>query len=655
MKKNISLLLVILCLFAACTPDGGVTNITNVTNIIYKDAEEESMNFVTESLAVYDNGDKISDTMYVRFYDDDRYVPYISVRYFLEAKAGFKLKKSSYADGKYKYLNQANNKDFSMVVDVKADTITCPEMSGFNLKTGESSEETNRIILTILNVFDIFKGQKTQLFDLQSYGMKIYGGLDDAYIPLCVLSQLFITIDYKNYVFDGENIYVIDKDGTARCSKYMNNSWYVNDDGSLATRPTELIDLAYNMICFTHDSLYGCPGYYGFADSGSGYADATIAAAADKLKFDQMLQTYDNETRTLLKSSSYCDYIKGLVRLTRYTYGDSHAGFNGLYYFGRLVNQEQWSDLSDYYSNEKNCSKKIKKRIAIKQELHQKRLNAGKASSPITENDSPVPISLEVLTGGKTAVIRFDTFNYNSQEWGAYYEQDNLVANPDPDLTGDDIIPIPNDTLGMFYRAFYTILNAPEYAAVENILIDLSLNTGGINIACMKGLVYLLGECNWIQYDVHTDTMLYEYITADLNLDGKIDKADTAYYHRLVKLIYTDENGVEKTDGRGLRFAVLTSQASFSCGNYFPIACVDAGIPIIGELSGGGSCSVGAACTVDGFPYQYSTNKRLSYKDGTSVEGGARITKTLTRDKFYNDAALQSMMDELRLLDRTEL
>ena len=172
MKKIFHILFITFCLLAACTPDGGVTNVTNVTNVIYKDAEEESMNFVTESLAVYDNGDKISETMYVRFYDDDRYVPYISVRYFLEKFAGFKLKKSSYADGKYKYLNQVDGKDFSMIVDVKADTMTCPEMSGFTVQTDETAQEDNKIFQKILNIIQVYKGEKPQIFDLKSYGMK---------------------------------------------------------------------------------------------------------------------------------------------------------------------------------------------------------------------------------------------------------------------------------------------------------------------------------------------------------------------------------------------------------------------------------------------------------------------------------------------------
>ena len=543
----------------------------------------------------------------------------------------FKLKSSSYADGKYKYQNQYENKNFSMVIDVKADTIYCPEWIGYLTKTGEETKANVFFENKFINIIRCFTSQKARTFDLHAYGMKIYGGTDDAYIPLCVMNQLFACTDYDRFVYNGEGIYYINSDGNIQLyESYTKSSWYKNSDGTYAKRPPELIELSYNLLCFTHDYLYGQPGYYGFADDGTGHADLNIVEAADKLNLDRLLQNYDNETQSLLKSSSYDDYFNGLKRLINYTYGDLHANFIVI--------------------TSKNIkSKKIEKYTKTSEILKKKRIEKGKTiQSPNEEN---IPLELEVLPNKKTAIIRFDRFNFDESLWRKYYEQYFLTANPNPDPTEEELaagkIAVPNDTMGLFYRSFYTILNDDDYAKVENVIIDLSCNSGGIIIACQKALAYLLGHGNMLQYDVHTDTTYHSYTTCDLNLDGKIDSADTAYYQRLVNSTYIDENGNEQTNGRSLNFAILTSFNSFSCGNFFPVSCYDANIPIIGERSGGGSCTVMKAATADGLPYNYSGSWRWTFSDGSNVENGVPVTKELTYDQFYDDEALQNVMNEL--------
>ena len=614
-------------IFVSCTYEGGVTNV-----FLHKDAEEESVNFITEGLPYYNkDSNLVNDTVYVRFYDNNRYIPYISVRYFLEMFANFELESSSYADGKYKYQNLYKDKNFSMVVDAKADTIYCPEWIGYLTKTSEEAKTDDFFFNKFINIIKCFTGQKARTFDLHAYDMKIYGGTDDAYIPLCVMNQLFACTDYNRFVYNGEGIYYINSDGNIQLyESYTKSSWYKNSDGTLVKRPLELIELSYNLLCFTHDYLYGQPGYYGFADDGTGHADLSIVKAADKLNLDQLLQDYDNETQSLLKSSSYDDYFNGLKRLINYTYGDLHANF--------IVNTSKNIE-----------SKKREKYIETFKILKKKRIEKGKTKQ--SPNEENILLELEVLPNKKTAVIRFDSFDFDENLWRKYYEQDFLTANPNPNPTEEELaagkIAIPNDTMGLFYRSFYTILNDDNYADVKNVIIDLSLNGGGAVPIAQKALAYILGHGNMSQYDVHTDTTYHSYTTCDLNLDGKIDSADTAYYQRLTNSTYIDENGNKQTNGRSLNFAILTSFNSFSCGNLFPVSCYDADIPIIGERSGGGSCTVMKAATADGLPYDYSSSWRWTFSDGSNVEDGVPITKELTYDQFYDDEALQNVMNEL--------
>ena len=630
----------------SCNYEGDSKYITLVNNVVSVDAEEESDDFINEGLPLYDGSDEASGTFYVRFYNDNQYVPYVSVRYFLEQYGNFKIEDFSYSNGKYKYDNNVNGKRFSMVINTKADTIYCPEWYGYTYKTNYS-EQVYKLIEKYRKVVSVFIGQHTRTFDLHSYGMKIYAGSDDAYVPLYVLSQLFSCPDYKRFVYNGNGVYYIGPVADTVYNNKVRSKWYWNDDGTaIRERPAELIDLSYNMLCFTHDYLYGKPGYYGFADDGDGYADSSIVAVADKLNFDQLLKTYDPETRSLLKSSSYLDYVKGLIRLCNYTYGDCHAvaEINKSFPFSANMITE----LQSYITN--NYSKKILKYKNSKNELKQLRQNNGKVVlNPSTNKDEPV--SYELLSDGKTFVIRFDSFEFDEDAWGSYYGQQSLVAEPDPDPTTEEIeqgkVAVPNDTTGLFYRSFYKILNDSAYANVKNVIIDLTCNGGGVIWANERVQSYLLENVYYYYYDVNTGSMYIDNIKSDLNLDGKVDDADKVYQRRLACTNYKDENGVEQNDGRGLNFVILTSFNSFSCGNAMPCSCSEAGIPVIGERSGGGSCWVWKACTVDGLPYSYSASSRWSYKDGTSYENGAPVTVELTHEQFYDDAKLISVMAEL--------
>lgn len=650
-RKLIGITLVTVFAITSCSQPDNITNVTNVTNIFYKDAEEESVNFITEGLPLYLLSNDVSNVMYVRFYDGDHFVPYVSVRYFLETAANFSIKKTSYSDGKYKYLNQYMGKDFPLVVDVNADTITCPEWAGFKEKTSEYYIEQTAIVDKFLRKIKTFKGQNSQTFDLSAYGFKIYGGIDDAYVPLCILNQLFASCDYRQFVYNGEGIYHHVDDSSFNYNNYTNSSWFINEDGSVKDRPAELIELSYNMLCFTHDYFYGAPGYYGFADNGNGYADQEIVAAADKLKFDDLLKTYDEETRTLLKSTSYFEYVEGFMRLILYTYGDVHASFVPRHY-GKLWTLEQVEELNKFLNDVRSI--KYKKYMDVGNIIHEKRLAAGKEKKS-EDGSKTSPVEIELLPNGKTAVIRFDNFTFDDKAWENYYNQKILTANPNPDPTDEELkngkVAVPNDTMGLFYRAFYNILNNPDYANVKNVIIDVTCNGGGVVITCQKILCYLTGRGDLVDYDIHTGAMKREYVTGDLNLDGKIDDADKEFYKRLTDVVYINDDGEPQSDGRKLHFAVLTSFLSFSCGNILPNYCAQAGIPIIGERSGGGSCLVGKTCSVDGLPYSYSFNMRTSDYKGANIESGAKITKELTYDQFYDDAVLQSVMDELFVED----
>ena len=616
--------------FVSCKQGDEITNVSNITNIVYKDAEEESLDFVSEALPFYKLSDTPTDVLYARFYNGDHFVPYVAIRYYLETFDAITFTSTRYSDGKYYYEYRLKGKSFPIVVDVKNDTIYCTEWACYLEQNVSEREEY--VKQKMLKIVTSYSGQKGRTFFLKKYGMEIYGGADDAYIPLCVLNQLFTARNYKEIFYNGEGIYFFDSESNFQYAGYGKSRWYMAGDGSVCERPQKLIDLSYNMLCFTHDYFYGQPGYYGFADDGNGFPDAAKVRAADSLGFDEMLSAYDTEVKTMLKSSSYETYIKGLIRLFLFTYGDSHSIPECIFTsFMPNFSSEEKNALITAFNDTKGRSTKINKKSERTAEL----IGARKKAAGRTDAQGNA-VPFYVLSGGKTAVFTFDSFEIDGDAWEKYYMSSHVAANPNPaDFAGWGLT-FPNDSMGEFYAALYKLFNDSAYSNVKTLLIDISNNGGGADLSLMKLVSYMVDEFYFRKYDAHTDTRYDCYISADLNLDGNIDSADAAY---------------RKTLRDKFSFVVLASRRSFSCGNIFPVICAEEGIPIIGERSGGGACAVGYGGTADGFPYLFSFNQRLSRKsDWSTVENGVPATSggeiTAAQD-FYDDAQLQKIIDRI--------
>ncbi|MCR5494370.1 MAG: S41 family peptidase [Treponema sp.] len=621
--------------FLACSQEPDVNNILVTTSGSSIVAEEENLNFTTEGLPFYVNSNLPSNVIMARFYDNNRNIPYVSLSLLLKASGHFLVDSVDYSNGKYYITVSYNNKKVPIKVDSKADTITCNEWVICSDPISPDFYEYHKKFIDLFQAIKlVFTGQKSRTFKLSDYGFKIYGGTDDAYVPLCVINSIFLNPTRNNWAYNGKGIFSM----TTSHSNLEDSSWYKNEDGSLAERSQEQIENSYNLICFTHDYFYGYPGYYSFADDGSGNVDQSIVEAANKLKLDELLTRYDSETKELLKSSSYEDYIKGLTRFTNHTYGDGHSSFPRPN-FSFAPSEE---DFNTYKSSV--ISYKYKTLFNTFNELKEKRYQAGKSTG--SDFSTAVPTS-ELSSDGKTYIFRFDSFDFNFTDWKSYFNQDNLTANPNPDDTSNGKVAVPSDTAGTFYRLFYKILNDSEYANVENVVIDLTCNRGGVVYALDKALTYLIEDVKIDRADYNTDTIYSEILIPDLNLDGKCDYSDTVYFKRLWEKNYTDENGTEKTDGRDLNCVILSSNFSFSCANAMACICEQAGIPVIGKTSGGGSCWIGSASTFDCFSYNYSYNDHFIRNDGSSFENGASVTKELTSDQFYDVDALKAIVEEI--------
>ncbi len=611
--------------FAACSySDNPVTN-------IYSDAtQEESLAFVSESLPVLAPKERLTGSMSARFYKGDSYVPYVGLRHYLTSCMKYSVVSESYSKGDYRYVIQdpdAAAKRYVIVVNKDSDTIFMPTFGDF-----QSMDPIE--VVGFLKLVKTYTGEKAKTFDLAKYGFCVYGGIDDVYIPLFVLSNVFSMINYERYFYNGKAVYFTgtDEDYYDKDSGYASfykSPWYTDSAGNLMERPKELISLSYNTLRFIHENLYGRSGYYGFADDGSGCPVKEKVAATDPLDFERMLLQNAGDIRSLLLSSSYIDYIAGLDMLYNRVYGDAHSSFTAKQDY---VSQAY---IAAKYGPENLFSNKYALLMLRVQKYPEVRdgLKSGAASGASyigkSSSDPDAPPAFEVIDSNKTAIIRFDKFEYKEDFWKSYYASPRS-GSPNPDPTASGGVALPDDTVGIFYKSFYALENNPSYKnSVKNVVIDLSCNPGGDTAALHYALCFLLDpkDAATPYYDFFTGGKKVETGPADINLDGKINDDDKK---------------------KSYNFVVLTSNATFSCGNSFANTCWDNGIKIAGIRSVGGSCVVRYACTADGFPFQYSGCMRGSHKaDWSNSEDGAPVEKALTLEQMYDNTALANAVNEL--------
>ena len=216
---------------------------------------------------------------------------------------------------------------------------------------------------------------------------------------------------------------------------------------------------------------------------------------------------------------------------------------------------------------------------------------------------------------GNTAYITFDHFACYAQSGEEYYGVENPLD------FGDD------DTIGLIIKAHAQIFR--EDSPIENVVLDLSANIGGMDDAAVFVISWFLGETNISMVDNMTGAMCSSTYRADVNRDGVFDEKDTV----------ADKN-----------LFCLTSPVCFSCGNLVPCAFKESGkVTLLGRTTGGGSCGVLYSSSAWGTSFQISANTRLSFlKNGAfyDIDRGADPDYLISRpEKYYDRAALTDFIN----------
>ena len=278
----------------------------------------------------------------------------------------------------------------------------------------------------------------------------------------------------------------------------------------------------------------------------------------------------------VLSGSDAAESDRALKQFIEYYLDDLHSAFNEYSAFGGA---------QQFTRNTGPANLKFDENVALYEEARKAAYEDG------------CPAYEEI---GNTAYITFDTFEseYYAQ---AFYE-------------GMENGELPDDTIGLIIYAHQQITR--EGSPIENVVLDLSNNTGGAVDAAIFVLGWLLGDAPFSVKDMSTGAMSTSVYRADVNLDRVFDENDTVSDKKLYCLI---------------------SPVSFSCGNLVPAALKSSQkVTLLGRTSGGGSCIVQPVSSAWGTVFQISGAQRMSFlKNGSFYD----IDQGIDPDCYIDDIA----------------
>lgn len=547
-------------------------------------------------------------TLAVRFYDDMPSVPYVGLAKYMSLVYGDEAK-VEVADG----VATITSTDGGVaVVDDAADTLSSDSWGSFHnylepMKEGKVQGFVDfGASFVRIAALDYEEQTEPVVFDFAKYGIDLHVGEDDAYLPLATASDLMSDTGMNNIVYNGEKLALLR--GYAEQAMALDPTWYANMSNGEA-RAQDMVDFAYNELCFVMDTLYSC--------SGKGVLDADIQAKG----FDATMSGKDDFTKRvqeLLKSTDKVEYALGL-ELLGYGVYNGHVGLvDGVFQMSVSQNEA----LAAHMEETRNEVWPLVEQLGYINSMMSMSARQAKEAQQLR---SQIWTDGETYhEQGDTAVISIDSyFNYDAEGWAAFYAGTGEM--PDGKATPD--------TVGTLVAGLKRAKANPE---IKNVVLDLSGNGGGSSDLCATTLAIVLGEAKIPLRDLASGQRFTISYDIDTLFDGSFDTAALAKEY-------------------DFNYAVLTSCSSFSCGNLFPSVLHDAGIPVIGETSGGGTDMVcrfvtpeGLSCVMtDGFA-------EMTNAAGEQIENGTtpdvELVKTNadgTKDysDFYDIAKLSEVVN----------
>ena len=517
----------------------------------------------------------------LRFYDALPDVAYISAADFQSiVLPGSTMTVTHTGVGEYTLANG----DAKAVVNVNKDVFVSSDFDAFTnmmslLQPGMANVYYDGMPFIRYKGITMTPAVSTVTLDFAKYGIDIHAdGKEAVYFPFDTLADMYSDLFYHHAGFNGEKVVAntsVNEVSLARIDPDYNKALLAN-----RTRSASLAEFTYKELCFAMDHFYGFPGRVALNDK-------LIAKGMDKTLEEDLKAGPTIEK--LLKSTDLAEFIVGM------------GGLNALYYEGHTsmdISSAMGRDRSQYEELASAIKRIQEENKDVMDAIREGRATMGGRSLEVMAVRTLRPQSYgdaqaTYVKKGNTAVCVFNSFNTRAEDaWKAFYAGTGPKTNID-DNKGDSMV--------IFLDALNKAEADPE---VENFIVDITSNGGG-SADIVMAMTSLIMNKSYLCYDnpLTRQRSIVEY-EVDRNFDGVFDEKD-------------------KDVKYNLNFGVLTSDISFSCGNLFPSMLKDAGIPVIGEKSGGGSCAIQAMCTADGFCFQISSfRSRLNSLKGENIDTG---------------------------------
>lgn len=535
------------------------------------DDASDKTSFKVTQVNVNDNG-KSTKTVALRYYDDMPHVAYIAVPDFQNMLVPSKsIRVSRTAASKYQLVT---SKGETAMVNTADEWMTFDDyMSFVSLSATNAAGIVDAAELSYVREQPVTYSPTTAsvTFDLKKYGIDLRGDGQMVYVPLTTLSDMYSNIEGKHVFFNGERIILTDfVTPPATIDKAFCMKPYETTE-----RPADLAAFSYGELCFAIDHFYGRPG----------------RNAIDNIIQEKGLdQALSEKHRTLLQSTNMNEYLFGMeylavllddgnhTRLSPIQIGSVVGIYDG-YLLGQFAARFVTPFKADYSDEVAAVMANIKRTNGNEM--------AAKARQQLLNTDTYIKI-------GNTMYRIFDDFGpIDSNGWTAFYKGTGPLPVYNPEFSGD---------ICGLVEALDKAAADPE---VKNFVLDLTCNNGG-ELGVLQAITALLAGKTAVNYE---NVLTKQHIVNDVLVDSNFDRV-------------FDDNDMKPRHPE-LNIAIMTSHYAYSSGNLLPSQMKDFGYLIIGEKSGGGSCSIQRMCTPEGLCYQISSARaRLINKDGKNIDRG---------------------------------
>ena len=546
-----------------------------------------------------------TDAFTVRFYPDQPNVPYCGLRAYSEYLGSNPLTCETGADGTLIFTGTQGVK---AVVDPKAGTLSTEDWTGFHCPAPPYAgqpvalKDSNCAFVRIADV-TYEEDPRPLTLDFGKYGLRMYADADDVYLSLTLVSSLLCDISTRMMTWNGER---------ARFGRYGTELFESPDMESAmmqtlvtkGVRPEDVAEETFAELCFDIDNFFGHPGV------------AVLDAAIAEKGLKQALLDLGEAGEALieeLQSTRGNDYLKGMDDLFLFYLNDGHT-----YNMDSALIHSEWTlQEIEPYDND-TYSALMKSPVIIITLL----------AEQILQTRAGIWGEDVYRECGNTAIIRLDGFMPDEAGWQAYYGGEG---------------ELPQDGAGIVVAG---LRKAAENPDIQNVLFDLSYNEGGSSDVLAFIAALSVGADRLYGVDKLTGRRMTVTYEADTNLDGAFDARDReAVYDRF-------------------RYGVLTTREDFSCGNLFPVVMQEKGAALLGEPSGGGSCTIQIVALPDGTSFIMSSGQwQVTDKNYVDVEGGCKtdipIATELTwtsqegidmpvydNSAYYDDEKLNALLND---------